>query len=542
MWESMGKVQDTISRIARRHKPNATTPIALIVPSQQKPTKQSFPTSYTAVAKWLAAQSTAGQQTQIVGLTRALQHSNRLQNDAAERLKITTLFASQVNAVKPLLNQHFIGADLPYSSSAANAFESATTLLQELSYGYKIALVDVLLRRSNLHRLDRIHAIYFAMRSLAECGLRYSQSYLPWPDKYWRDINTLYWLAEKEKAIDETIGAATTRDNLFPTTIRTLYATIAMFHLSNNDHLPAHLMEPLLTRLSQQATLLPVTIELPETIDASVYSVAINSPNPPAAHRYCNYSAEDEIRYLRLQSICDSLLTTQVEESDSTPTLSRAQLQKILFIWSSNTKRRSARAVTHESVTIQTGLKDIYALYQQQSSPDHIAVTPRWTLVNRSNNGLCLRGNTRDHHQLQIGELITTTVTNTELGTDTLHTGVIRWIKCLQQDNLQIGIELIGSNVQPVLGEKITRQGRSYEPRLEALTCEIGTEGYTTTLLLLPHNQFRLGDTLKLYPSAISEISCDFKLIETINLDGRFDCFRINAVVSDKTRQTAAVI
>ena len=537
----MGKVQDTISRIARRHRPNATPAIALIVPSQQKPTKQSFPTSYTAVAKWLASQSTAGQQTQIVGLTRALQHSNRLQNNAAERLKITTLFASQVNAVKPSLNQHFIGADLPYSSRAANAFENTTTLLQELSYGYKITLVDVLLRRSNLHRLERINAIYFAMRSLAECGLCFSQSYLPWPDKYWRDINTLYWLAEKEKAVDETIGAATARDNLFPATIRTLYATIAMFHLSNNDHLPAHLMEPLITRLSQHSTQLPVASELPATIDASVYSVAINSPNPPAAHRYCNYSAEDEVRYLQLQSIYDSLLTTLVEQSNGKPTLSRAQLQKILFIWSNKTKRNSARATTNNPVAIQTGLKDIYALYQQQSSPEQIANTPKWTLINQSNNGLCLRGNTRDHHQLQIGELITTTV-KAKLDTDTLHTGVIRWIKCLQQDNLQVGIELIGSNVQPVLGERIKRHGRSYESRLEALTCEIGTEGYTTTLLLLPPQQFRLGDTLKLYPSANSDISSDYKLVETINLDGRFDCFRINAIVSDNTRQTAAPV
>lgn len=541
MWESMGKVQDTISRIARRHKPNATPPIALIVPSQQPPTKQSFPTSYGAVANWLAKQSTAGQQTQIIGLTRALQHSNRLQNDAAERLKITALFATQVNAVKPMLNRQYIGADLPYTSDAQNAFESAATLLQELSYGYKIVLIDVLLRRSNLHRLDRIHALYFAMQSMAECGLRYSQSYLPWPEKYWRDINTLYWFAEKENAIDETVGPATGKDNLFPATIRTLYATIAMFHLSNNDHLPANLMEQLLARLSQQTHLLPVDHQAPEAVNSSLYSVAINSANPPAEHRYCNYATEDQIRYLQLQPICDSLLNMPAEQSSDDHTLSRTQLQKILFIWSKKTKRRSARAISNVPVTVETGLKDIYALYQQQSSRQPITGQTQWTLINRSDNGFCLRGSTRDNHRLQIGQLITSNIPETGLEFRYLHTGIIRWIKNNQQDDLQIGVELVGTNVQPVLGEKVTQSSRSYEPRFEALTCEIGTEGFSTTLLLLPAGQYRLGDVLKVYPSAQSDICSRFKLSETISLDGRFDCFRINAVATDKNNESEAL-
>ncbi len=550
----MGKVQDTINRIARRRTHNATPAIALIVPSQQKPTKQSFPTTYAEVANWLTEQTSASLQAQITGLTRALQHSNRLQNNAAERLKIAGLFASQVNAVKPFIDDQYVGADLPYSNDARNAFESATTLLQELSYSYKIALVDVLLRRSKLHRLDRIHALYFAMRSLAECSLRFSQSYLPWPDKYWRDINTLYWLAEKESAVDEIVSAATAKDNFYPATIRTLYATLAMFHLSNNDHLPASLMEQLLYTLAQHATHLPFDSELPDTPGNSLYSVAINSANPPAAHRYCNYATEDEIRYLHLQPICEALLSAENTQENNQPFLSRAQLQKILFIWSRQTSRSTARAISNAAVATQTGLKDIHALYRQhESALEQHAAPTRWTLVNRSNSGFCLRGNTRDNHQLQVGELIACIVPDSTAlnrpesirldskdAPNSLHTGVIRWIKNLQQDDLQIGIELIGTDVQPVLGEKRTSTERSYEPRFEALTFDIGSDGFTTTLIVLPVDRFRLGDVLKIYPSLNSDICSAFKLTEAISFDGRFDCFRITAV-STKSHNTRPV-
>jgi len=403
MWESMGKVQDTISRIAKRHRANATQSIALIVPTQQQPTEQSFPTSYTAVAEWLATQAAAPYQTQLIGLTRALQHSNRLKNSATERLKITTLLETQVNAMAGRLKTQFINSDLPYSNAENQAFESYTTLLAELAYGYKIALIDALLRRSGLHRLDRIHATYFAMRHLAEYGLRYSQSYLKWPARCWRDINTLYWLAEQEGAVDDTVKRAASENNIFAPTIRELYTSIAMFHLSRGDQLNALHMDKLIEELSANAAKVSVHKVQPSTDVSMLYSVAINSAGAPALNRYCNYANEDQIRYLDLSPVADTLKKNQSPRTNEYE-LSRLQRQKIIHIWSHQRQRRSPRKITTDPVAIQTGIKDCHALLQSEEFVSQNNSNLR--IINRSEHGLGLRCSNLADNCINIGELI----------------------------------------------------------------------------------------------------------------------------------------
>lgn len=529
----MGKVQDTLSRIARRTRNSETPAIALIVPSQQKATKHSFPTTRAAVAHWLDAQSHASSENRIVALTRALKHSNRLHNSASERLKICSLFSPVVQAEISAVYEQFVGADIPYDNNTRNAFDTATTLLQELSYGYKIALVDVLLRRSKLNRLDRVQCIYLAMRYLGECGLRYSQSYMPWPEKFWRDINTLYWLAEKENALDVTIGTATAKAEGFPTTIGNLYATLATFTLSNTDHLRSVAMEELISLLTEYSNHISLSAATTDTASSNLYSVAINSRNPPAAHRYCVYTAEDQVRYLDLAALCEAL-----QNAEQT-LLTRLQVQKIIHIWSHRTKRSHARAISNLATTTVNGLKDVHALFRQrQASNAEVSGVENWTLVNRSSNGLCLRGNTRNNHQLQLGELVGCCISESDRRC--YDPGVIRWIRNNDQDDLQIGIELIGSNVKAVLCEKSTQPADVAEPKLEALTFDLGTQGFQTTLILLPANRYRLGDILNLYLNHNSEETSSFKLTESIGYEGQFDCFRIDtATLSQPLTRTA---
>ncbi len=535
----MGKVQDTINRIARRHRHNATQAIALIIPTQKKPGKNSFPTSYNAVAKWLTTQTSASYHDQLNGLTRALQHSNRLSNSATERLKITTLFDTQVTAVIPSLKKQCIDAELPYTNEVNQSFDCSTTLLREMAYGYKIAIVDVLLRRSGLHRLDRVHAIYFAMRCLGELGLRYAQSYQPWPAKCWRDINTLYWLAEKEGASNDEILAANRKDGLFPPTIGQLYTALAMFHSSKSSHLPPADMEQLMAALSRLAARVPLQKHRPPSTD-TLYSTALNSANAPSSHRFCNYTAEDQVRYLELAPAARALSELQPSPSDKN-TLSRLQVQKILHIWGNQRQRHAPRAISNGAATVHTGFKECHALLQQQRDKHNVFLKSNgWQLINRSDDGLCLRCKTDQPHNLHVGDLISCQLhENAAAGPST---GIVRWINVSHSRDVQIGIETLTNRGRPVICEKHLAGGKAREPRHEALIFKPAAAREGTTAIILSTDQYRLGDSVRIYDSYHSETFSSFKLAEAIDYDATFICFRIQRVAVETPEELVSLV
>lgn len=521
----MGKVQDTINRITRRSRPNATPPNALMVPTQKTPTEKSFPTTSDKVAEWLTAQSTENRQTRLIAIARALQHSNRLSNNAPERLKITILLETHVNAITGNLKQQFIDCELPFGRDSTAAFDTTAMLLQELAYAYKIALVDVLLRRSSLHRVDRVNAIYSAMRYLGECGLCYSQGYRPWPVTYWRDINTLYWLAEKEGANNLSIDN-TTDNGTSSTTIRELYIKISIFYLSRSDHLGAAQMDTLFKELNVISKVAAMQKELPTTDSTMLYSVAINSACAPALHRYCNYSEEDQIRYLNLLPAAQTISEHQITGTNGSQ-LTRQQCHKILQIWERKRRRSSQRTICDSLVSVQTGLKDCHAfLLQNQQNSAKTSLT--WRMINRSDSGLRLLGSTAKNQRIRIGEMVVCELT--ENNSISKRAGIIRWTRIIQPDDIQIGIELLGDSVSAVICEKHGPANKTWEPKLEALRFVITVSGVQNTAVALPGNRFRLGETINIYDSYQGTSAMPFKLTESINLDACFECFRLTEI------------
>ncbi|MEM7256111.1 MAG: hypothetical protein AAF404_01860 [Pseudomonadota bacterium] len=532
----MGKVQDTVNRISRRHRHNAVPAIALTVPTQQLSTKDSFPTSYHEVAAMLVEQTSASYPEQLIGLTRALKQCNRVANTATERLKIVTLFRSQINAVLPTLRQQFINADVPYNDTAALALKCSSTLLQELAYGYKIALVDVLLRRSGLHRLDRAHAIYYAMRYLGECALLCSQSYRRWPQQYWRDINTLYWLAEQEHSAGDTIGAAATEDTAMPPTIARLYATLAMLFLSDNHQLSALQFEQLTAELAQHSSLSEPQKLPADPLAPTTYSVAINAAAAPAPHRYCNYASTDQVRFIDLAAISTALLQPQASHPQAT--LSVRQRRNITTRWGQLQPRRLGRKVSDEKMVACTGLTDCHALLMQpQQHPGIVNKKKTWQLINRSQQGLCLRGQRRIGPQLRIGQLIVSR--DHQCSEPEIYIGVIRWINNQPKAQTAFGIELLGVGGKAVFSEKQSDYPKSWQPTLPALLLEPDNtdNGYT---IILNDSNYQCG--YRITVSAVDHSAVEptdmlitFEVTQAIDYNTGFDCFRLTPVTTGQT-------
>lgn len=524
----MGKVQDTISRIGRRRRHQSSPEIALIIPSQQKPSSHSFPTGVRAVSSWISAQTGSGFETGVAGLIKGLQHSNRLKNSPLERLKIMDLFAVEIQRTMPHLNTRYLDMDHPYSLSAQTAFEQATTLLTELSFGYKIALVDVLLGRGKLNQKSRVVAIYQSMRAIAECGLRHSQSYTSWPDRSWRDINTLMLLAEHENALDFPVVEANTDNNKTknPNTIHRLYTTLATFAVSRTEQFKPHEMDGLYSALSNNANTTRLLTEKPHNRETALYSVALNSANPPAPNRFSQYAKHHNIRYFSIVPIYTQSVNNASIDQEATASLTRSQFNKLNHIWAQSSPRQNARAIRHAPFYTQQGLKDIVATINANADENTFdnPFTTTWTIINESVTGIGLNAVDNDNCSTCVGDLIAWQAGGKQHKDNTYKVGIVRWLRCDTVEGLNIGVETIGQSVRTASIGRVVNQPSRYDSPIDALLCKEAIASNETALLLLPVNRFRLGETVKI---SIGKSGSDsqLKLIEKIDHNGNFDCF-----------------
>ena len=523
----MGKVQDTSSRLKQRHRPHSSPEIALIIPSQQKPSRHSFPTTYQAVSDWVSTQLSNGFDSGLNGLMKGLLHSNRLTNSPIERLKVMDLFAEQTQRTMPHLITRYTGTSLPYSLPAQTAFKQVVTLLTELSFGYKIALVDVLLGRGKLTQKARVHAIYQAMHAIAQCGLRHSQSYQPWPDKFWRDINTLMLLAEHEKALDAPVGAAFDTKKA-PNTIRQLYATLAIFWVNRAEQLKPHQMDALFTTLSNDPHPVELLTEKPQKCTTPIYSVALNSATPPALDRFCHYSEHHQLRYFTIKPSAIKTLDNKKEDnaSSSSPQHSHYQSNNSK---SQSTARQHARAIRHADFYTQRNLKNITASLNAITQRNTL-VRPssgKWTLINESTGGVGLLSTDTGDCNTCLGDLIAWKLEKKNPQHITCTVGVVRWLHSQVDDALRVGVEKIGQSARNVSISTVDKKPTENNATVDALLCKSATPESVLTLVLLPPNKFKTGESVNLSIAGSKRQSLMI-LSEKLQKNSLFDCFIIS--------------
>lgn len=541
----MGKVQDTISKIGERTRLRPLrSDIALLVPEQQPAADGSFPTSATAVADYLntlikhSVSTDDTDKTRSVAnagdLIRALQHTNRLVNTPAMRLKIAQLFEPLVQRCLTDLDAGFSGVDLPYPGRAAEDFEQATTLLQEMSVSYKVVLLDVLRRRGQLARKHRLPVIFQAMKHLSECALRYSQSYRPLPDRLWRDLNTLYLCAEREQGVDTVL-----REPEFPQTIRQLYSQCCAFSACASAHLPAAYQSTLYRQLGRLAAAINLSDSRDRTERDDIYSVALDSAHPPCTARYSRYQAGQPVRFFNMQPLLDRLAIDEASLQQNHPNpdaddilSANTQLSQMRAVVNGSAQRSHSRSVRQITLHTEGGLKEIHASLQTASHSLHKYGT-RWLVENRSKGGLGLKWTGTGTCRVNVGGLIAHCEhTNaTKVASPAWHIGIVRWIQC-DGPELRCGVETLANYAAAVTASAKTAATATDnapaaasaidQSTTEALLLNDHPAASRPAMLLVPKQRCRLGEHLRLSSATEERI---IRLTEQFPIGGNFHCF-----------------
>ena len=513
--------------MTQRQNNKSSPRIALIIPAQQVPDSGSFPTTKKAVSNWLLAAASGGIEARVAALITALQHSNRLQNTPTERLKILDIFIIELQQLLPDLRARFADTQLPFSESAENAFSQTALLLQEISYGYKISLVDALLKRGSLTQKVRVHTIYRAIKAIGDCGLHQSLGYRKWPHRSWRDLNTLMLLAEHEKAQEIPINTGSAQN--YPESIQALYIGYMLLNASDTQHLQRHEISTLFTLLCSSAGKFRLTTHKNQNATNQDFSVALNSANAPAADRFCKYPDNAKIRYISLEPLM-SLFSTGFSAQHRAGNLSHSQQRQLTHQWLHNSQRKIPRSIRNTNLFAQTGLDNIATTLSNASPhrkfselfPDH------WLLRNQSAGGIGLQAGSKDINGIDVGELMAYAAVQSGKGNKPwCQVGVIRWLSNEKQQPITLGIETIAERVECVtITPGNTQRG---ETSIDAL---LGIDPFATdtqlTLLVARHCVVA-GESITLSVGASSCYrNCILSLGDRIDQTGNFDCFTLD--------------
>ena len=508
---------------------NSPPQIALIIPAQQASDSSSFPTSEKGVSKWLLAAAGDEIDSRVSALITALKHSNRVRNTPAERLKILDVFVGELQQLLPDLRTRFAEANFPQSASAESAFSQTALLLLEISYGYKISLIDALKKRGTLTQKVRVHTIYRAIKAIGDCGLHHSLNYRQWPAKSWRDLNTLLLLAEHEKAHEISINNGSALQ--YPETIQGLYIGYTLLNACDTKHLQRHEISAVFSSLCNSAEKFRLTKTRNQSSAHQDYSVALNSANAPAPDRFSTYPDNAKLRYLALEPLM-SLFSTGLQTKLPSGSLGHHQQRHLIQTWLKNSKRKSPRCIRNTIIFAQSGLENIAATLNAASSQRKYSdlFSTHWIMLNQSHEGIGLQAGSKDKHSTGIGELMAYGKVQSGQGVQPLcQAGVVRWLSSEKNKPARLGVETIADRV-----ECVTLAARDSQPSDQDTRALIGINPNSTdnqVILMVTRKRVTSGESITLSVGASSYYhNCIVPLGDRVDHRGNFDCFKLGSI------------
>jgi len=497
--------------------------IDLHIPRQEQSNiPPAFDCRPTAVEKWVTELPVAniGETARLV--YNALTEINRAELADKNRLAILEQLRAPIAYLSETLAKHYLGASFPLTLKRRKVASLASELLAQMAIGYKIIVANSDVhgaRHLNIERLST--AIYRAMDYLGEVILTAYQIYSPVPDNTWKDIHQLYKFAEQSNLLLSPIKDPVHRHNT-KQNINNLYGRIVLLAVAS----PYRLSQTQIINLSKtlETWALQCKISKPDhynTISCD-FIIRLDADEHPT-HLVFNDLDENENYRILDTSGLTNIIRDQISQTARRPGyekenhFSQDMLHSLMLSWGLVPKRGVPRTNKTKKLFISFGLSSTHSIISShgytpegahdvltlpqfttrsqftsqairslnESEPDvwdmvyldpsfhaseknllpdnnvSLYKTHKCIVTNESAGGICLRWKCETSSLARVGELAGLSVSEKKDGIP-WDIGVIRWMKSLDNDELELGIQILASMAIPVATclhstDKITR-------------------------------------------------------------------------------------
>jgi cyclic-di-GMP-binding protein len=438
----------------------------------------------------------------------ALAEMNRTPLNDAARYRCLTLMHPVIMRLAAGLEPLLAESGIPPSRNSRQAGELLRELWLEFGYGYKQVLLSLIGKRSGLgggqRFVDVTTRLLLAMRNLQFACY---QTYSPPPRGLWREMHHLYLFAHEAGFADK---AAADND----VTASLVYRQALLMALADPHHLEPEALQQTRRYLKRHAALAQLTTHH-DPCQNRCFLILSDADCPSSL---ALAGTTKRALGLRTDRLCQHLLEAEarLKTGDSPRTLGLSEglrgefgqnlLRRLQKSWSGRLPRAYRRhppAVA--SLRLVAGVTAVHRMLVNQSSPEEAenpgtltitgldsvlaaAPTPQastWHLINDSAGGLALTTRTETPLNLKIGDPLA--LQENTPGNWTL--GVIRWIRMSDSREVEIGVERLSPQIEPVWIRPVRK--RRFDRAEPALLVRGVPAQKRRDCLLLPRDLYR---------------------------------------------------
>jgi cyclic-di-GMP-binding protein len=439
------------------------------------------------------------------GLFDSMEAINRQKVGSADRVRAMEIYRIKVHEISDALTAEYFDAPLPLPEVARSFASVAESLWLELSYGYKLALIDSQKKLFNLgNGVAEAHMIQRALDAIRQQALVYHYTYVPLPASIWGEINRLYLYAVQESLQEVEIEA-----NLYQSVnIHDTYVQIALMALSNPQCLTCLEIKRTalyIEKFGQLAKLLPWTFL---SKSAGAFLVKLHSEDSPVAlgkNPQADNKSDLLLTTLHLaKQVYQHLQQIKAKAPDIDASLPAYAydaefsdlLRYLLRQWGEKPKRYFERKRRNNTIELAVGLEaghDLFYIEKSATTATEEAISAlgtvnKWVIVNMSASGLALRKPPLVQEQLRVGSLLC-------LRENKKHwsIAVVRWAANNLEQQIDIGTQLLAPTAKPIslhiLGQ---------EPGSKALLLPSVSVLKQTSSIIANHGTFTQGASLEI--------------------------------------------
>lgn len=412
---------------------------------------------------------------------------NRQKVSAEDRLRALDAYRPTVIELCRQLADHYCSSPLPLHQQAKSHASAAEALWLELSYGYKLALIDNQ-KKFFSTKGDKHTAVIvlYAMEALRELAMLYHQTYFALPASMWSDLNQMYLYAAQQSLHQLDLST----DETTPSSISLSYKKIVLMALSDPHRLSNKDIKRVADYLERHAG--HARLQGLGLIDnpAGIFFIELHSDKPPVSYSKNKKEGDAkqdillvtvelarllhkhimEIKALPQHSANGAhagdvsgiaALTAETAAEDLRDPLYLDLLTYLIKHWSESPRRIFDRTRKNESMEIGIGISAAHTLYQDTANGSTAADTvtaagisyqdakvsaSRWVVLNFSAGGVALRKPPNIKENLRIGSLISMR----ESSGKHWSVGVVRWAANNHDHQIDIGTQLIAPAAKAV--------------------------------------------------------------------------------------------
>ncbi len=416
---------------------------------------------------------------------------NRQKISADNRFKALEIYRNHVISIVGNLSHTYCSASLPLSKEAKAYAAAAESLWLELSYGYKLTLTDQLNQLFNPNSKTTALTIHRAMESLHQLSMVYYETYFNIPGTVWSDLHQLYF-----HAAHQSLHEIELQTDSRPSSINLLYKQILLMSLADPQHLSPQDIELVADYISRYAnhTQLQGLGILENPVGIFVISLDSDEPPVPYVKNTKQTDGDTDILFITVELArlvhqhLQMLQSGNIARNSGLPeamldTRYQDMLVYLIKHWGVSPKRIYKRSSENNVSQLGIGLAATHYFinneqhYRQPETADetinlggyateelHGKKSPikfsNWQVLNISAGGTALRKFPTVSAQVRIGELLSVKNESEK----TWSVAVLRWASNGEQDQLDIGTQLIAPNAKA--GGARVLNGDLFEPAL----------------------------------------------------------------------------